>query len=97
MSLTYHPNVQHDVSSVLAYYDRVGGSHLGDAFFEEFMTFVALAVEMPTRFHAVERDLRRANLTTFPYHFLYRITGDSIRILVVRHHHRSPDHGVRRT
>jgi hypothetical protein len=31
-----------------------------------------------------------------PAELLYRIDGDTVRILVVRHHHRNPDHGLRR-
>src|SRR5271166_1435565 len=37
-----------------------------------------------------ERDIRRANLRRFPYHFLFRGVGHEVRILVVRHHHRFP-------
>ena len=96
MILIYHRSVQADVSAVLAYYDEVGGSGLGDAFFAEFMAYVALVCEHPTRFHPVEGDLRRVNLDRFPYHFLFRIHGDTVRILVVRHHHRGPDYGIKR-
>jgi len=32
----------------------------------------------------------------FPYHFLFRIVGDVVRILVVRHHGRRPTVGIRR-
>ena len=96
MNLIYHRSVQSDVSAVLDYYDEVGGPALGDAFFDEFMAHVALALENPIRFHPVEGDLRRANLDRFPYHFLYRIHGDTLRILVVRHHHRDPSHGLKR-
>jgi toxin ParE1/3/4 len=96
MRLIYHRSVQGDVSAVLDYYDEVGGPGLGDAFFDEFMVHVVLALENPSRFHPVEGDLRRANLERFPFHFLYRIHGDTIRILVVRHHHREPRHGLKR-
>jgi hypothetical protein len=96
MNLIYHRNVQRDVSAMLEYYDSVGGPGLGDAFFEEFMAYVALALESPIRVHPIEGDLRRANLSRFPYHFLYRIHGDTLRILVVRHHHRDPAYGLKR-
>ena len=43
-----------------------------------------------------ERDIRRANLRRFPYHFLFRGVGHEVRILVVRHHHRYPSFGSRR-
>lgn len=96
MPLIYHRDVQRDVSAVVAYYDEVGGPILGDAFFEEFMAYVALVMENPNRFHPIEGDLRRANLPRFPYHILYRIHGDTVRILVLRHHHRDPSHGSSR-
>ena len=96
MTLVYHRNVQRDVSEVLAYYDEVGGPELGDSFFAEFMAQIALVVENPTRFHPVDDDLRRVNLARFPYHFLFRIYGNTVRILVVRHHHRHPDYGIHR-
>lgn len=96
MNLIYHRSVQNDVSAVLEYYDEVGGPGLGDAFFDEFMAFVAMVVESPPRFHPVAGDLRRANLERFPYHFLYRIHGETVRILVLRHHHRDPSHGLKR-
>jgi plasmid stabilization system protein ParE len=40
--------------------------------------------------------LRRANLQRFPYHFLYRILSDHIRVLAVRHHRQSPQFGLQR-
>jgi plasmid stabilization system protein ParE len=96
MNLIYHRSVQSDVSAVLDYYDEVGGPGLGDAFFDEFMARVALALENPTRFHPVEGELRRANLKRFPYRFLYRNHGETVRIFVVRHHHRDPSCGLKR-
>jgi plasmid stabilization system protein ParE len=96
MNLIYHRSVQSDVSAVLGYYDEVGGPGLGEAFLDEFMTHVAWALENPTRFHPVEGDLRRVNLQRFPYHFLYRVHGDTLRILVLRHHHRDPAYGLKR-
>jgi hypothetical protein len=36
------------------------------------------------------------NLERFPFHFLYRIVEDRVRILVVRHHKRRPSLGTQR-
>jgi hypothetical protein len=36
------------------------------------------------------------NLHRFPYHFLFRVVGHDVRILVVRHHRRHPSLGIRR-
>ena len=54
------------------------------------------AAESPDSFAIRERGLRRVNLQLFPYHFLFRIVGDVVRILVVRHHRRSPTLGLTR-
>ncbi len=40
--------------------------------------------------------MRRANLQGFPYHLLYQEMLWGIKVVVVRHHHRSPRYGVRR-
>jgi len=54
------------------------------------------AAARPESFLIRERDIRRVNLERFPYHFLFRIVGDLVRILVVRHHSRHPSLGSRR-
>lgn len=96
MNLVYHRSVRHDVSAVIAYYDRVGGSALGDAFFAELNEQIQAVRLNPSSFHRVSGELRRANLHRFPYHVLFRWVGDTIRVLVVRHHRRHPDHGLER-
>lgn len=95
MRVGYHPAVQRDVSRILRHYDRIS-PRLGDAFWKELMAMIEAARVAPERFHAVERGRRRANLRRFPYHFLYRIVGDGIRIVVVRHHRRHPSLGMQR-
>jgi hypothetical protein len=37
------------------------------------------AADKPESFSIRERDLRRANLRRFPYHFLFRVVGHEIR------------------
>lgn len=59
-------------------------------------TFIQKAAESPEGYAVRERDLRRVNLERFPYHFFYRVAGDAVRILVVRHHKRRPTLGTHR-
>ncbi len=54
------------------------------------------ATERPEFFPIRKRDIRRVSLQRFPYHFLFRIVGDVVRILVVRHYSRHPTVGIRR-
>jgi toxin ParE1/3/4 len=96
VKLVYHRSVQRDVSAVIADYDQARGSELGDAFFAESMTQVQAARRQPAKFHRFKGELRRANLSRFPYHFLFRCTSDTIRILAVRHHRRHPGYGTDR-
>jgi len=96
MRLVLHPKVQADVFAIMEYYERVASPELADDFYNELRLFMLKAAERPESFSIRERDLRRANLHRFPYHFLFRIAGDSVRILVVRHHRRRPALGLRR-
>lgn len=95
MKVGYHPAVQKDVNRILRRYDKVS-SRLGDEFWEELKNHVAAAAENPLRFHRFVADLRRANLKRFPYHFLFRILSDRIRVIAVRHHKQNPRFGLER-
>lgn len=80
----------------MTYYEDVGGHKLAEEFYSELRQFFQKAVNNPEAYSIRERDLRRVNLETFPYHFLFRIVHDCVRVLVVRHHNRRPALGVAR-
>ena len=80
----------------MEYYERVATAELADEFYRELRLFIQRSAEQPEIFSIRERDLRRVNLRRFPYHFLFRIAGDTVLILVVRHHSRHPSHGTER-
>ncbi len=94
----YHPLVRRDLRGILDYYAEEGGEALADRFFETFLRCAKQADEYPTRNHPVTSGsvFRRAGLTGFPYHFLYRETSYGIRISVLRHDKRRSDFGMRR-
>ncbi len=50
----------------------------------------------PTRHHLDASGLRRKNLKRFPFHILYEILSDLIRVMVIRHDRRNPEFGLRR-
>jgi plasmid stabilization system protein ParE len=95
MSVSYHPDVQRDVSRILHYYDRIN-SRLGDEFWAELNVFIQKAAVHPERFHFESPGRRRVNLHRFPYHFLFREIAGDIRITVVRHNRQHPQAGRRR-
>ncbi|MDA1277795.1 MAG: hypothetical protein O2960_27680 [Verrucomicrobia bacterium] len=95
MEARFHKQVQTDLDVVLGKYYGVS-LRLGDDFYAEFHIGVRKAVENPRFFHFDRSGLRRCNLDRFPYHFLYDIRGEHVRIWVLRHNRRHPDFGQKR-
>ena len=96
MRLVLHPKVYSDIDSIMAYYEEVATTELANDFYAELRQFMTEAATRLESFAVRERDIRRVNLHRFPYHFLFRVVGDAVRILVVRHHSRHPSLGTRR-
>src|SRR4051794_20478501 len=96
MRLILHPKLSSDIDKIMGYYEQAATPELADEFYAELRHFIDEAAKSPESFSIRERDIRRVNLRRFPYHFLYRIVGDTVRILVVRHHRRHPAVGSRR-
>ena len=96
MRLEFHRQVASDISRILGYYEGVAGQQLADEFYAELRSFFQKTAESPESYSVRERDLRRVNLERFPFHFLFRIVEDRVRILVVRHHRRRPSLGLQR-
>jgi plasmid stabilization system protein ParE len=69
---------------------------LADEFWAELEEALRYAREFPKRHHFDPSGRRRGNLSVFPYQFLFRIIGDSIRVTAVRHNNRNPKYGARR-
>jgi len=96
MQLEFHSQVTSDISQIMDYYEEVAGAQLAEDFYVELRSFFRKAAESPGAYGVRERDIRRANLEKFPFHFLFRIVNDRVRILVVRHHRRRPSLGLHR-
>lgn len=96
MRLEFHPLARSDISRIMDYYEEAGGPELADEFYSELRTFLRKALNSPDSYAIRERDIRRVNPDKFPFHFLYRVVNDRVRILVIRHHSRRPSLGLRR-
>jgi toxin ParE1/3/4 len=96
MRFVLHPKVYSDIDTIMAYYEKVTTTDLADDFYAELRRFMRKAPERPESFAIREDDIRRVNLHRFPYHSLFRIAGDAVRILVVSHHSRHPSLGIGR-
>lgn len=95
MKLAYHALVQRDVSDILQHYDRISPS-LGDEFWSELQRMLEAVSAKPEMFHFHVRGLRRANMSRFPYHLLFRVSAGAVRVVVVRHNKRHPSYGTTR-
>jgi plasmid stabilization system protein ParE len=91
MRLSYHPDAEAELVEAARFYERKLPG-LGGLFRTEFDTAVTRILEAPTRWRIVEMDIRRFLMQRFPYSILYRIEGETVRILVVKHHRRHPDY-----
>ncbi len=96
MRLVLHRRVRSDVDEIMDYYEHAEHPELAQDFYHELRGFMRDAARRPDRYHLFKGDLRRVNLQRFPYHFLFRVVGDCVRILVVRHHRRDPEYGLER-
>ena len=96
MRLEFHSQITSDISRIMEYYEDIAGPQLADEFYAELRSFFQKAAAAPEASSIRERDLRRLNLERFPYHFLFRILDDRVRILIVRHHSRRPSLGTHR-
>ena len=96
MRLELHPLADADISRIIDHYEAAGGPDLADEFYSELRVFLKKAAQTPEGYAIRERDIRRVNLDRFPFHFLYRVVGNRVRILAVRHDRRRPSLGTHR-
>ena len=95
MSVIWHPAAVEELAEAANFYEAQV-PRLGSDFLDEIDRTLPLILDAPERFAIVQDSIRRCILKRFPYGIYYRIAGDVIRILVIRHHSRHPDHGLNR-
>lgn len=95
MDLIFHPGAAKDARAIAAKYGDIS-EHLAGRFWEELDSAFDTIVQHPERHHYDPSGLRRSNLKKFPYHILFEERLTCLRILVIRHHHRHPNYGLRR-
>ncbi len=96
--IIFHRLVQKDMNGIRQYYCKEGGEELADRFFDAFLRKVRNAAANPRLYHCNKYapELRRTDVSGFPYHFLYRETSKGIRVLVLRHDNRHWHLGLER-
>jgi plasmid stabilization system protein ParE len=93
MTYSLHRGAELDLLEAAQFYRREGGVMLANRSLSEFERVVELLLEHPGIGTPAD-ELRRVHpLHEFPYSVIYREIDGRLRILVVRAHHRDPDHG----
>ena len=95
MKIKFHPRVNADVKVIVRYYDK-HSDLAGDWFLDELQQTLEKLKQAPERHHFVTATHRRLNLKRFPFHLIYDMVEDYIRVQVVRHHRRNPTFGMKR-
>ncbi len=91
MRLIYHPGAEAEMLEAVQFYERRMPG-LGDRFLRAFDAAIAEILIEPERWPIIEGDLRRRLIRQFPFGVYYRVEGDDLRILVVKHHSRHPEY-----
>ncbi len=94
--VVYHPQVPGEVREIIGHYEGIS-TRLADEFWAELLEAIEFVKDFPERHHFDPSGRRRCNLKKFPFHILFRITANQIRVTVVRHNQRHPKFGSRRT
>ena len=97
MKLTINPQVAREIEDAVDWYDEQGLG-LGDDFLRKLEDAKSLIQQHPQRhsFWLGSQTIRRAPLKRFPYALLFRVTGQVIRVLCLRHDKRHPSYGLNR-
>jgi toxin ParE1/3/4 len=91
LAVIYHPEAQAEVIEAAKFYnDRVPG--LGADLLREIDRAVVRILQTPTRWRTIEEDIRRYYIERFPYSIIYRVEGNKLRILTLKHNRRKPEH-----
>jgi len=96
MRVEYHPLTTSDLNNAVAHYNRQQAG-LGNELRTEVYASIERVLASPAQFSVVSKDIRRCLVHRFPYAILFRVVSeDTLRVLVIRHHRREPNFGLRR-
>ena len=97
MKYRLHPEAEADLDSIVDCYLIDFGRNAAERFLSEYERVVAIVVENPGMGTKTSRGRRTYPFKSVPYLLVYREDESGVRILVVRHQHRKPSSGGRRT
>ena len=96
MTRSIHRFAAEDLRQAARRYHSEAGAGLARRFLDEFERVARLLEEFPGIGTPCADGRQTFPLVGFPYTIIYRHDGDSIRVLVLRHQSRDPQHGESR-
>ncbi len=97
MKVTLHPGAERDLLEAASFYEREGSPALAARFVAEFKRMAILLAEQPEIGSPRTRGRRGFAMSVFPYTLVYKVFGEEIKILVVKHDSRRPGYGGTRS
>jgi hypothetical protein len=96
MHISWHHEARAELIEAAQFYEeRLLG--LGSDFLDAVDDAVASVMSDPTRYDAVEDDIRRCPIRRFSHDLYIRATDDEVRVLVVYHYSREPGYWTGRS
>jgi plasmid stabilization system protein ParE len=93
VTYTLHRGAERDLGDAARFYRNEAGRAVAARFIEEFERIAALLSANPALGTPTGDERRWFPFHGFPYSVIYRPVDTGIRILVVRHQNRDPEHG----
>jgi plasmid stabilization system protein ParE len=91
MRYEFHPEAEQEFIEAAAYYER-NVTGLGERFGSEVRYAIERLLEYLELGFPIDADLRRLNLTRFPYFLIYSFTSDLLWVVAVAHARRRPSY-----
>ena len=96
MIYTLHRGAEADLDEACRRYQKTASGRVIVRFLDEFERIAELLAREPSLGTPAGDERASFPLHGFPYTVIYKPTDTGIRILVVRHQHRDPEHGENR-
>lgn len=91
MMYAFHPEALTEYAEAVKYYASQR-TEVAQAFINSIENAIYRIRESPTRFIAIDEDVRRCMARKFPYAIIYTVEQDYILILAVMHCSREPNY-----
>ena len=93
MNYSFTNGADHDITQALDFYTTRASVLVAERFAAELARVVQLLRVYPRFGTGISAERRTYPLNGFPYSVVYKVSGEHLRILVVRHQSRKFEHG----